>query len=315
MTGATGLVGSAICKDAVKKYDVIPLVIRDCDLTNFQDTKAIFNYIKPDYVIHTAAIVGGIGSNINHPGKFFYDNTAINTNVLESARLVKVTKLISYMSTCIFPTNSPCPLNEKDMHNGPPHPSNAAYAHAKRMLDVQSKAYQSEYQCNFSTLIPTNIYGQNDNWDIENGHVLPSLIHKCFLAQKTNEPLNVWGSGKPLREFIHSSDIAKISVMALSEYEEIEPLIVSSGIEVSIKEVVYLIVDIMKFKGDIIFDTNKPDGQYRKPSDTTKFDIYFPQYKFMSLKDGLRNVIKWFLDNYPNVRGRSYKYMPKANNK
>jgi len=308
LTGANGLIGCAIQSvsnnsNRIDEYDIIPLTREDCDLTNFQDTKAIFNYIKPDYVIHTAAIVGGIGSNMNHPGKFFCDNIAINTNVLESARLCKVEKLISYLSTCVFPDDAPYPLNEKDIHGGPPHPSNAAYAHAKRMLDVQSKAYRSEYGCNFITLIPTNIYGSHDNFDLDNGHVLPSLIQRCYLAQTKCENLKVWGTGQSLREFVFVDDIAKISLHALKHYNEVEPLIVSSGIETSIKDVIDLIAIGFGFKGEISFDLNKPDGQFRKPSDTKKFDQYFPDFKFTTVLEGVTRTLVWFLNNYPNVRG------------
>jgi GDP-L-fucose synthase len=308
VTGASGLIGSAIQNvsknsDRIANYEVIPLTRADCDLTNFQDTKAIFQYIKPDYVIHTAAIVGGIGSNMNHPGKFFCDNIAINTNVLESARLVKVEKLISYMSTCVFPDVAQYPLNEKDIHNGPPHPSNAAYAHAKRMLDVQSKAYRSEYGCNFITLIPTNIYGPHDNFDLVNGHVLPSLIQRCYLAQYLKQIMLVWGTGNPLREFIFSDDIALLSLEALECYNESEPLIVSSGIEISIKDALAIVVAALDFENEIIFDNSKPDGQFRKPSDTSKLEQYFPNFKFTSVSDGLSITIKWFLTHFPNVRG------------
>lgn len=304
VTGANGLLGSAICK-ADSAYDIIPIPLtrNECDLTNFQDTKAIFKYIKPDYVIHTAAIVGGIGSNMNHPGKYFCDNIVINTNVLESARIVGVKQLVSYMSTCVFPDNAPFPLNERDIHSGEPHPSNAAYAYAKRMLDIQSKAYRSEYGCNFVTLVPANIYGKYDNFDLENGHVLSSLIHRCYLAKAHKKDFVVWGTGKPLREFIYSEDIAKISLDALEHYNEADPLIVSSGVEISIRDVVDIIVDLLDFKNKVIFDDSKPDGQFRKPSDTTKFNTYFPDYKFISIRDGLRSTIDWFLANYVTARG------------
>ena len=302
VTGANGLIGSAICRQATK-YDIIPLTHIDCDLTNFHDTKAIFKYIRPDLVVHTAAIVGGIGSNMNHPGRFFCTNIAINTNVLESARIVGVKKLVSYMSTCVFPDSASYPLKAVDMHNGPPHYSNAAYAHAKRMLDVQSRAYRFEYGCNFITLIPTNIYGIWDNFDLENGHVLPSLIHRCYLAQRMNTDLTVWGTGTPLREFVYVSDIADITLKALDTYELEQPLIISSGVEVSIKDVVKIIVDQFGFKNRVVFDDSKPDGQFCKPSDVEPFKKLFPNYKFVPVEIGIERTIKWFLQNYPMVRG------------
>jgi len=302
VTGADGLLGSAICKVAID-YDVIPLSHDKCDLTDFHSTKAIFNYFKPDFVIHTAAIVGGIGRNRKYPVKFLCSNINMNTNVLESARLVGVKKLISYLSTCIFPDSLNYPFHPRDIHKGPPHPSNAAYAYAKRMLDIQSKAYRSEYGCDFITLIPTNMYGTNDNWDLENGHVLPSLIHKCYLSKRFDKELIVWGSGKPLREFVYNMDVAKLTMLILDEYQSEEPLIISQGHEISIKDVVLQIAEIMEFKNEIVFDETQPDGQFRKSSDASELKQLFPDYKFTSLYDGLKSTIGWFLSHYPMVRG------------
>lgn len=298
VTGANGLLGSAICKEAVGTFDVIPLTHSQCDLIDFHATKAIFDYFKPDYVIHTAAVVGGIGSNLNHPGKFFCTNISINTNVLECARLAKVEKLISYLSTCVFPDDAPHPLRVEDIHNGPPHPSNAAYAHAKRMLDVQSRAYRQEYGCNFITLIPANLYGTNDNWDIENGHVIPSLIHKAFIAKKEGKYLEVWGTGKPLREFIFVDDMAYISIECLKKYNSPDPLIISPDKEVSIKETIEKIafhVDVKYY-----FDDSKPDGQMSKPSDNSVFKEIFPDFVFTSLERGLQLTITHFKIKWKN---------------
>jgi len=298
VTGADGLLGSAIMRNAKKLENVetIPLTHKHCDLTDFHATKAIFDYFLPDYVIHTAAVVGGIGSNMNHPGRFFCTNIAINTNVLECARLTKVEKLISYMSTCVFPDNAPYPLNIENIHDGPPHPSNAAYAYAKRMLDVQSKAYHSEYGCNFATLIPTNLYGKNDNWDIENGHVIPSLVHKAVVAKAHNEPLVVWGTGKPLREFIYVDDMAAISLKCLLFGYLKEPLIVSPDEEISINDVVKLIADCVQV--DYEFDQSKPDGQMRKPSDNTKFKELFPNFTFRDIKVGIEETANFFIEYF-----------------
>ncbi|MCX6800151.1 MAG: NAD-dependent epimerase/dehydratase family protein, partial [Candidatus Falkowbacteria bacterium] len=183
----------------------------------------------------------GIGGNSAHPGQYFLDNIRINTNVLDAARQVGVEKLVSFMSTCIFPNDCTYPLNEKDLHKGDPHPSNFGYAYAKRMLDIQNRAYHKEYDCNFVSVIPTNVYGPYDNYSIENGHVLPALIHKIYLAKKNETPFVVWGSGEPLREFVYSQDIAKLSLWALDNYNEESPIIFTSGIENSIKDAVYLI--------------------------------------------------------------------------
>ncbi len=309
ITGADGLLGSAIYREAnLIEYEVIPLTHSQCDLTDFHATKAIFDYLKPDVVIHTAAVVGGIGSNMNHPGRFFNTNININNNVLECARLVGVKKLISYMSTCVFPDNAPYPLSVENIHDGPPHPSNAAYAHAKRMLDVQSTSYRTEYGCDFITLIPTNLYGFNDNYDIENGHVLPSLIHKAFIAKKENKPLVVWGTGKPLREFVFVDDMANISLQCLKKYDSSIPLIVSPDEEVTIEYVVKIIGNTVGV--ECVFDHSKPDGQMRKPSNNNRFKSLFPIFEFTSVSEGLGIAISSFAYNWKNkipMRGVTYE--------
>lgn len=300
VTGAGGLVGYAIRQLNPKNF--VYITRKDGDLTDFAQTKKIFEEIKPNHVIHLAAEVAGIGGNIIHSGEFFRNNTMINVNVLEAARLVGVDKLISFMSTCVFPDPCTYPLNEKDIHNGPPHPSNAGYAYAKRMLEVQSRAYRKEWGCNFIVAIPTNIYGENDFWNLEDGHVIPSLIYKCFLAKKNNKNLEVWGSGKPLREFVYSKDIAKLILWAMGKYNEETPIILSNGEEKTIRELVELVVKEMDFKGKVIFDKTKPDGQFRKPSDTSKLKKYLPDFKFTPLEEGIKNTVEWFIKNYPNIR-------------
>ena len=275
---------------------------KDADLMDFAATKKAFAEIKPTKVIHLAAQVGGVGANMKHPGQFFFTNTMININVLEAARLAGVKKLVSFMSTCVFPDDAPHPLHEKDIHNGPPHPSNFGYAYAKRMLDVQSRAYRKEYGCDFITIIPTNIYGPNDNFSLTDGHVMPSLIHKTFLAKQNNTELMVWGTGKPLREFVYSDDIAKLALWTLDNYDDETPIIFSSGIEISIKELVEIIVKKVGFTGKIVFDSSKPDGQFNKPSDTSKLQRLNPDFKWTSVEDGVAKTAEWFIQNYPNIK-------------
>lgn len=300
VTGANGLVGSAIKR--LNPNNTTYIIRNDADLTDFAQTKAVFEKIKPTHIINAAAQVGGIGANINHPGEYFRNNILINTNVMEAARLIKAEKLLTFLSTCIFPDKCEYPLNEKDLHAGPPHPSNFAYAHAKRMIDVQSRAYRQEFGCNFITAIGTNIYGPNDNFDLKNSHVLPALIYKCYLAKQNNEDFNIWGSGKPLREFVLSDDIAKLSLWAIENYNEESPIIFTSGIETSIKEVVEIIAKKMNFQGKIVFDSSKPDGQIRKPSDSTKMKKYLPEFKFTGIEEGIEETMDWFLNNYKNIR-------------
>jgi len=296
VTGGNGLVGSEFIGDHYYKP-----TSKEYNLKNTEDVNRLM-LKKFDSVIHTAGKVGGLGGNMNHKGEFFYDNIMINTNVIESARISGVKNLVSFLSTCVFPDNIEYPLTEKKIHLGPPHFSNDAYAYSKRMVDVQIRAYKEQYGLNYKSVIPTNIYGPNDNYDIKNGHVVPSLIHKCFLARENKTPLTIWGSGKPLREFIFSKDVAILSEWVLHNYNENEPIILSTSEEISIKEVVGIIVEIMNFKGKVVFETSKPDGQFRKPSDNTKIKNYLPNFNFTPLYDGMKETIEYFEKNYSIVR-------------
>lgn len=300
VTGANGLVGYAIRQ--MNLPNITYLARKDVDLTDFIPTKNRFVELAPENVIHLAAQVGGIGGNLIHSGEYFRNNIMINTNVLESARIAGSKKLISFMSTCVFPDKCTYPLNERDLHNGPPHPSNFGYAYAKRMLEVQSSAYRKEWNCNYIAAIPTNIYGPNDNFSLTEGHVVPALIHRTYLAKNNDTELSVWGSGKPLREFVYSDDIARLSLWAIENYSDDTPIILTSGIEVSIRELTEVVAKKMKFKGRLVFDSSKPDGQYRKPSDTTKLKKYLPDFEWTPLEEGIERTVDWFLSNYPNVK-------------
>lgn len=300
VTGADGLVGSAI--RGLLGGDVYYLNRAEVDLLDFEKTREIFLDLKPERVIHLAAQVGGIGGNLKHPGEYFHNNILINTNVLESARIAGAKKLISYMSTCVFPDQCTYPLHVTDLHKGEPHSSNFGYAYAKRMLEVQSRAYRKEWGCNFIVSIPTNIYGPADNFSLVDGHVLPALVHRTYLAKSNNEDLVVWGSGKPLREFVFSGDIARLSLWALDHYDDEAPIIFSSGIEVSIADAVMVVAKAMKFAGRIVFDSSKPDGQFRKPSDTSKLSALLPDFQWTSLEAGVADTVEWFMQNYPNLR-------------
>jgi len=295
VTGGRGLVGSSITGNTLK-------VGSDFDLRDTSVANKLFSDLQPTNVIHCAGRVGGLGGNMNMKGEFFYDNIMINTNVIESCRKYGVKKLVCFLSTCVFPNDVEYPLTEKKIHSGPPHTSNDAYSYAKRMADIQIRAYREQYGLNYVSVIPTNIYGPNDNFDLVNGHVVPSLIHKCYLAKKNNTQFKICGSGKPLREFIFSKDVGKLTEWVLKNYEEEEPIIFSTSQEVSIKDVVGLIVKHMSFTGEVVWEDDKPDGQFRKPSDNSKLLSYLPDFKFTSLDNGLKETIDWFIENYENCR-------------
>tara|TARA_R100000908_G_C3747048_1_gene142190 strand:+ start:1009 stop:1917 length:909 start_codon:yes stop_codon:yes gene_type:complete len=296
VTGGNGLVGSQF-----KGGDYQKINSKDYNLINQREA---YHIIKKDWdaVIHTAAKVGGLGANMTKKGEFFYQNIMMNTNVIESCRIAEVKNLVVFLSTCVFPDNIEYPLTEDKINLGPPHPSNDAYAYSKRMAEVQIRAYREQYGLNYKSVIPTNIYGPNDNFDITNGHVVPSLIHKCFIARETNSDFEVWGSGKPLREFIFNKDVAKLTRWVLENYNENEPIILSTSEEVSIKNLVDIIISEMNYKGNVKWLSDKPDGQLRKPSDNKKIKNYLPDYKFTPIETGIRETVKWFEDNYPNIR-------------
>ena len=295
VTGGYGMVGSAM-------ESQIKLSRETCDLTNPKQTEKLFQLIKPDGVIHCAGKVGGIGGNSNYKGEYFYDNLMINTNVIEASRKAGVKNLVAFLSTCVFPDKVKYPLTVDQIQLGEPHESNYPYAYAKRMADVQIRAYREQYGINYTSIIPSNIYGPNDNFSLEHGHVMPMLIHKLYLAKQNKTDFIVWGSGKPLREFIYSKDIAKIAEWALFNYEGTDPLIISGDEEISIKDLVGLLVDEFKFKGKVVFDKTKPDGQLRKPSDNSKIKELLPDFEYTPFEQGIKETVNWFIENYDEAR-------------
>lgn len=302
VTGGTGLVGIALQSISINypKYRFIFMSSKDCDLTNFDNTLTYFNNYKPDYVIHLAACVGGLFKNMNYKVDMLEKNVSINTNVLKASHQLGVKKLISCLSTCIFPDKTTYPINEDMLHNGPPHFSNDAYAYAKRLLEVHSKSYQEQYRDNFICVIPTNIYGPADNYHLEDAHVIPALIHKCFLAKKENKPFIVAGSGKPLRQFILSEDLAKLFMWVLEFYDDKSSIILSVGEkeEVSIEYVARNIAKCFNYEHMIEFDPSKPDGQFKKTADNSKLLKLINNFQFTPIEEGISKSVEWFIQNY-----------------
>ena len=295
VTGGSGMVGSQIRGD-------LKISKSDYNLCDWIQVNNLFETYKPDQVIHTAAKVGGVWANMTQKGDFFRDNILMNTFVLEAARVHNVKKLVAFLSTCVFPDKVEYPLTASKIHLGEPHSSNDAYAYAKRMVDVQIKSYRQQYGLEWVSVIPTNIYGPNDLFDLQNGHVVPTLIHRCFLAREKKTDLEVWGTGKPLREFIYSEDVARLSEWTVENYTGGDPLIFSTSEETSIKELIEMIVELLNFKGNIVWLRDKPDGQFRKPSDNSKIKDLYSDFNFTSLYDGLKKTINWFESNYPCIR-------------
>lgn len=294
VTGGNGLVGSTITADV--------RIGREVDLRNTNSVNDIYELHKPTHVVHCAAKVGGVGGNMSYKADYFYDNIMMNTNVIEGARVHGVHKLVNFLSVCVFPDNVEYPLTADKVHLGEPHHSNNAYAYAKRMSDVQINAYREQYGINYTSVIPTNIFGPRDNYSLVHGHVIPMLIHKLYLAQRNNTDFVVWGSGKARREFIFSKDLGKMVEFVLDHYNEPSPIILSTSDEISIREVVDLLVELFNFKGNVVFDTTKPEGQYRRPSDNTKILEYMPDFTFTPFYDAMKESVEWFINNYEVAR-------------
>ena len=249
-------------------------------------------------------MVGGLFKNMKYKLEFFRDNMMINDNVLQCCLDYRVEKCISCLSTCVFPDQTSYPIREDMVHNGPPHHSNEGYAYAKRMLDVMNSLYCEMYGCKFTSVIPTNIFGPYDNFSFEDGHVLPGLIRRCYEAKKNNHDFVVWGSGKPLRQFIYSLDLGALLIWCLDHYDEIEPIILSVGEEdeISIKEAAEIIKDAIQFKGSLIFDTSRHDGQYKKTASNQKIRSLYPDFKFTPFREAIQSTVDWFVDNYATAR-------------
>ncbi len=285
-------------------HEFIFMSSKDCDLSNYDTTYNYFKKINPDYVIHLAGVVGGLFKNICFKVDMLENNLIINYNVLKVCHILQINKVVSCLSTCIFPDDTTYPINENMLHDGPPHFSNDAYAYSKRLLEIHSKAYQEQYGDNFICVIPTNIYGENDNYSIEGGHVIPGLIHKCYLAKQNNEKFIVLGTGKPLRQFIYSQDLGKLIMWVLEKYEQKDSLILSVGEkeEVSIEYIARQIAKAFDYEHMIDFDKTKSDGQFKKTADNSKLISLYGEYKFMNIEEGIKRNVDWFVENYDDCR-------------
>ena len=274
------------------------------DLRDPVQTSNMFEEYRPRFVIHLAARVGGVLANMNNLGSFYYDNVMINTNVLESARVFETEKLLSCLSTCIYPDQVTYPLTEEQIHNGTPHQSNFSYAYSKRMIEIQSKAYNEQYGCNFISMAPNNLFGKYDNFSLEGSHVIPAIIRKIYEAKINNTRAEFWGDGTPLREFTYSNDIPDVSLFLLEKYNSPDVINVGNCNEVSIKFAVNKVKEYFDYDGEIYWDTTKPMGQFRKPSSNKKLlDLGWQESNYTSMEKGLKETCEWFIMNYPNIRG------------
>ncbi|NQS88212.1 GDP-L-fucose synthase [Patescibacteria group bacterium] len=303
LTGGAGFLGSHVNEELLsrgaKEENIMIPRFENCDLREKENCKEAVK--EKDIVIHLAANVGGIGYNQKYPADLFYDNIVMNTHLMEEARKEGVGKYVSLGTVCAYPKYTPVPFKEEDLWNGYPEETNAPYGLAKKMQLVQSNTYREQYGFNSIFLIPVNLYGPRDNFDPERSHVVPALIKKIYNAkQEGRGHITAWGTGKPTREFFYVEDAARGIVEATEKYDKSEPVNLGSGEEISIKALVELLKELMNFKGGIKWDTSKLDGQPRRKLDVSKAKKEFGFEAKVSLEEGLRKTIEWYLENKDN---------------
>ena len=297
VTGGAGFLGRFVT-EMLKAYDDVEIFVprsHDYNLIEKDDIERMLDNSEPDLVIHLAAVVGGIGHNQKNPGKFFYDNLMMGVQLIEQSRLRGVKKFVATGTVCAYPKFTPVPFKEDDIWNGYPEETNAPYGLAKKMMLVQSQAYREQYGFNSIFLLPANLYGPGDNFDLETSHVIPALIRKCVEARRSGADfIEVWGSGSPSREFLYGEDCAEGIIKAAALYNESDPVNLGNGREVVIKDLVEMIVRLTGFEGEIRWQANKPDGQPRRQLDIARAAERFGFRAHTSLEQGLRQTIDWY---------------------
>ena len=299
VAGHRGLVGSAIVRKLRQEgfSNLLTATSKELDLREQAATRDFFAQQRPDYVFLAAARVGGILANNSYPADFIYQNLMIEANVIESARLSGVSKLLCLGSTCIYPKMAPQPLKEEYLLTGPLEPTNEWYAVAKIAGIKMCQAYQRQYGSKFISAMPTNLYGPEDNFDLESSHVMPALIRKFHEAKTVNAPtVTVWGSGKPLREFLHVDDCAAACLYLMEQYEDEGIVNIGVGEDISIAGLAGLVGEAVGYQGEIVYDSSKPDGTPRKLVDTAKING-LGWRAGISLQEGIKSTYQWFLDN------------------
>jgi GDP-L-fucose synthase len=301
VTGSDGLLGKSIKKILGDSH--IYHTRKDADLTNYEET---FNYIKDNVenkgintIIHCAAKVGGIKANMDSNEDFFKINYHINNNILKVAAEFKVDNFVNVLSTCIFPSDDVSfPLTPDQIDNGKPHKTNYGYSYAKRLSGYETKIFRNVLNKNWFSVIPTNLYGPNDNFNLETSHLIAGMIHRAYLSKKNNEKFVIWGDGKQLRQFVHSDDLANLILWALDNWKSEEHCMLINETEISVLEIAELIMKKFNFNPeDIIFDHTKPKGQHRKPAVS-----HVNNYKFKTIEEGINETVDWFINNYDIIK-------------
>ena len=314
ITGGSGLLGNAFKKVLPASKEIKYPTRKE---TNLTDKQSIIKYIDKynfsrdnssvDTIIHLAGMVGGVKANTEKVFNFYTENSNMNNNVIDAAVYTDTPNLVCCLSTCIYPDEKyvTYPLTEDQLHNGPPHDSNFGYAYAKRMVDVQLRAANEQYGHSYICVIPNNMYGEHDNFDLENGHVIPALIRKIWEAKINNKPtFDVWGDGEVYREFTYAEDIARAILFCLEKSYDGGPINIGSTKEYKLKYIIELICKEMEYTGEIKYDTSKPKGQIRKPTSNAKFlGLGWSEEMYTPIEVGLKKTCDWFKESYPNVRG------------
>jgi GDP-L-fucose synthase len=302
VTGGAGFLGSFVVEKLTERGcgEIIVPRSRDHDLRDRDVIAHLYQQRRPDIVIHLAAVVGGIGANRANPGRFFYDNAIMGIQLMEYARQFGVEKFVMLGTVCAYPKFTPVPFKEDDLWNGYPEETNAPYGLAKKMLLVQAQAYRAQYGFNAIYLLPVNLYGPRDNFDLESSHVIPAMIRKCVEAKRAGEQgIVLWGDGSPTREFLYVEDAAEGILLGAERYNGERPVNLGSGQEISIRELAGLIAEEVGFTGNIIWDTTKPNGQPRRCLDVSRARDLFGFEAKHSFRAGIRKTIAWFLAYRP----------------
>jgi GDP-L-fucose synthase len=296
VTGGRGFLGRPVVAMLTEAgADVSTFSSADYELTRQDDVTRMYRDLKPEVVVHLAARVGGIGANRDNPGKFFYDNAMMGIELMDQARKIGVEKFVQIGTVCSYPKFAPVPFSEDDIWNGYPEETNAPYGLAKKMLLVQAQAYRQQYGFNAIYLIPVNLYGPGDNFDLHTSHVIPALIRKCVEARlKGAKAIEVWGTGTPTREFLYVDDAARAIVLATERYNKPDPVNVGTAEEISVRDLVALIAELTGFEGEVVYDASKPDGQPRRKLSVERARREFGFVAQTPFQEGLQRTIEWF---------------------
>jgi len=305
LTGGAGFLGRAVV-ERLRARGAREIFIprrRDYDLTHEADVARLYRDADPEVVIHLAAEVGGIGANQANPGRYFFANMAMALHLIELGRAHGIRKFVQAGTICAYPKFTPVPFHEDRLWDGYPEETNAPYGIAKKAAMVMLDGYRRQYGLASAYLLPVNLYGPWDNFDLHTSHVIPALIRKCIEAAESGAGhMTCWGTGSASREFLYVEDAAEGVVRATEVMDEPTPINLGTGMEITIKDLVTSISRLCGFNGEIRWDATKPDGQFRKPSDTTKLRSYLPDFQFTPLDEGVEKSVEWFKANYPNIR-------------